>query len=83
MLHAPFNEPFPCALDPKARDWNLRPLITNRVKTLKMSVFSPFVGFLLGEFRTTLLLYPFFPTTVFPVVGQQVGQKILPSIKAI
>ena len=50
-------------------------LITNSVKMLKMSVFSPFVGFLLGKFRVNLLLYPFFPATIFPVVGQQVGQK--------
>ena len=49
--------------------------ITNSVKTLKIPVFSPFVGFLLGKFRVNLLLYPFFPATFFPVVGQQVGQK--------
>ena len=50
-------------------------LITNSVKMLKMSVFSPFVGFLLGKFRVNLLLYPFFPATIFPVVGRDVGQK--------
>ena len=50
-------------------------LITNSVKMLKMSVFSPFVGFLLGKFRTNLLSCPFLPAPFFPVVGRGVGQE--------
>ena len=37
-------------------------------------IYEPFEGFPLGKIRANLLLWPFVPTPLFPVVGQGVGQ---------
>ena len=50
-------------------------LITKSVQTLKVLIFSPFVGFPLGKFQTYPLSFPFLPTPFFPVVGRGVGQQ--------
>ena len=58
-------------------------LITNSIDIGKVGLSASLVPFCLGELEIGLVFCPLFPTQFFRVVGQKVGQTLIPTERQI